>query len=365
MNYIVTGCSGFIGGHLVAALARNGERGILLSRSAPKPVPAGFQWVPWQAGQPAVIPTPLDDACLVHLAAKHHVPNPRSADVRAFYEINVEGTRQLLEDCTRLGIEHFIYFSTIKAAGPKLSEHHNTANHSPRTEADTECGLPDTAYGRSKREAEMWAEKWSRAEAGRSVVILRPAVVYGPGNTANIYSLVDGIARGRFFLAGKNDNVKSLVSVANVVAAVRHLAAQMSFGCQTYYVTDRRNYSVRELAGVLAELLGVHHSPRTLPLSLLRVLASGGDTLTRLTGLRAPIDSHRLSALIETTWFSCDKLVATGFRHPQTTREGLAEMVEWYLSEREGKCPAAAPSTSSEYRSLSPSGRASDNELPT
>ena len=110
MNYIVTGCSGFIGTHLVASLARHGDGGILLSRSAPKLVPEGFQWVPWQAGQPAAIPTPPEDACLVHLAAKHHVPDPRSADVRTFQEVNVKATRQLLEDSSRLNIQRFIHF---------------------------------------------------------------------------------------------------------------------------------------------------------------------------------------------------------------------------------------------------------------
>ena len=98
--------------------------------------------------------------------------------------------------------------------------------------------------------------EWAAADVCRAALILRPAVVYGPGNTANLFALVDAIARGRFFLAGSNDNRKSLVAVQNVVAAVEHLAARMQPGVELFYLVDRESFSVREIAGMVARALG-------------------------------------------------------------------------------------------------------------
>jgi nucleoside-diphosphate-sugar epimerase len=99
---------------------------------------------------------------------------------------------------------------------------------------------------------------------------------------------------------------------------------------EVYNVTDEHSYSVRELASMMARRLGVKWDGRSLPLPLAKVIARVGDALSTLAGKQFPLTSSRLEALIETTHFSCEKLLATGFRHPQTTEEGIAEMVKWY-----------------------------------
>jgi nucleoside-diphosphate-sugar epimerase len=142
--------------------------------------------------------------------------------------------------------------------------------------------------------------------------------------------MVRAIDRGRFFLAGKNANVKSLVALRNVSGAVVHLLPQMASGCEVYHLVDRSSYSVREIAGIISRLLGRSAPPRTLPLPVLRLAASVGDLLARAGFGVLPVSSARLEALIETTHFSADKLRASGFVHPQTTEEGLAELVQWY-----------------------------------
>lgn len=74
---------------------------------------------------------------------------------------------------------------------------------------------------------------------------------------------------------------------------------------------------------------------RPVPESLLwqtveELEAQFGDPFSKATGQNFPLTSSRLKALLETTHFLCEKLLSTGFRHPQTTEEGLEEMVEWY-----------------------------------
>ena len=118
-----------------------------------------------------------------------------------------------------------------------------------------DVGVPgDTTYGRSKWDAEQRVVQWAKKEADRSALIGQPAVVYGPGNTANIYVMVNALARGRFFLVGQNDNVKSIVSFRNLTAAIVHLLPQMKPDVDLFNITDERSYSVRELAAMFEAL---------------------------------------------------------------------------------------------------------------
>lgn len=324
-RYVITGANGFIGGHLVARFADGGTTGLLLSRKQPAGVPDGFAWQEWQAGRTKRLEGAGSDACVIHLATVHHVERPDAAAQRAFEEVNVRGTRQLLADCSAAGIRRFIYFSSIKAAPPSRSQ-------SPQMESDAVGDAPNSEYGRSKLAAEQCVREWAAGDASRSALILRPAVVYGPGNTANLFALVDAIARGRFFLAGANDNLKSLVAVQNVVAAVQHLAARMRPGVDLYYLVDRETGTVRDIAGMVSRALGRRVGPPSLPLPVLRCGATVGDCIVELTGRKFPLTSARLDALLETTYFSSAKLTSTGFTHPIETEAGLAAMVAWYRS---------------------------------
>ena len=326
-RFVITGATGFIGGHLVTRLAEVGAGGCLLSRKRPVGVPGGFAWQEWEAGRATRLNDTGPNACVVHLATVHHIERPDAAAEAAFEEVNVRGTRQLLADCTAAGIRRFIFFSSIKAAAP-------THGPAAQTESDPALEAPNSEYGRSKLAAEQCVRAWAAADACRSALILRPAVVYGPGNTANLFALVDAIARGRFFLAGSNHNRKSLVAVQNVVAAVEHLAARMQPGVELFYLVDRESFSVREIAGMVARALGRSDRLTALPVPLLRCGAAMGDAVERLAGLKMPLTSRRLAALLETTHFSSAKLTSTGFTHPVETEAGLAAMVAWYRSRK-------------------------------
>jgi nucleoside-diphosphate-sugar epimerase len=164
-------------------------------------------------------------------------------------------------------------------------------------------------------------------------LILRPAVVYGAGNGANMLSLMDAIYRRRFFLIGTSENIKSLISVRNLVAAVDHLLTLSFSGTHLFYLTDKENYSVAQIARMILDILKRKDSLRSVPIPFAKSAALLGDAFVRLTGKDFPLTSNRLKALCENTNFSCAKLRETGFVHPQTTRQGLEEMVNWYLSD--------------------------------
>src|SRR5262249_2182007 len=157
---------------------------------------------------------------------------------------------------------------------------------------------------------------------------------YGPGNTANIYQWVDAICRGRFACVGENSNRKSIVSVANLVAAVVHLLDRLEPGCQVFYITDRQTLSVRELADLIGQIAGCRKPVRRIPQRVAQTIAAFGDIVAKINRGRFPITSERFKSLTQQTWFSCAKLLRTGFEHPQTTEAGLTQMIRWYQSTR-------------------------------
>ena len=323
----MTGGTGFVGQGLVQALAKAGRPGVVSTRALPakgavgvaaaaESLPENWQWMRrgtiFQEGV-----GPVD--AVFHLEVKQHVFQPTAADLAEFPAVNVSGTQAWLDWCTVHGVKRFIHFSTIKAV---------EAEKGPGPVDERSRERPgDTPYGRSKWEAEERVQAWAAADPTRSALILRPAVVYGPGNSGNIAAMVDAVARGRFCFIGKNANVKSLVSRTNLVAAALHLVARMRPGCEVFYVTDKETVTVRALVDLVRARLGGRRVP-TLPRAVAGGLAVFGEVFGRVTGRTFPINRSRLEALTEETWFSCEKLQQTGFRHPQSLEAGIQEMIE-------------------------------------
>lgn len=321
-HIVVTGASGFVGRELVRALAAAGSTGIAVSRRRMDTLPAGWQHHVRQEGldwTPAARPT-----AVIHLEARHHqyvVGEGSPEQVAEFTKTNLGNTTAWLDWCARVGVHRFVYFSSVKAVDPSRWTGEGAID-------ETAPGPGASIYGRSKWMAEQRVIEWAGPD--RSALILRPAVIYGPGNTANMASMVAAIARRRFVFVGANDNVKSLVSLRNAVAATVHLLTAMRPGREIYNLVDARRCSVRELAGIIARQLGVPPPSATVPLALARPVAQVADAFGRLTRVALPVTGARLAALCEHADFSPAKLLATGFRHPQTLEEGLAEMSDAY-----------------------------------
>lgn len=309
MTTLITGASGFLGAHF---LAKWPEPGIAVSRRRPSQL-GEWRWCP----RVQILAEPKRAELVIHLEVKQHVPVPSPRDIEDFAAVNVEGTRTWLRWSATSEVERFIYFSSIKAVNP--------AAIGPTGE---EAGGPGcSAYGRSKWEAEQLVREWAQADPRRAALILRPAVVYGVGSQANMAAMVGAVRRGRFFLVGENCNVKSVVSATNLVSATRYLAGRMRPGsCEVFNLCDAEALSVRELDGLIRRQFGRSGNSPAIPVALARAGARAGDWIHRLSGILPPLTSARLQALLESTHFTCDKLIQSGFVHPQTTAAGLAEL---------------------------------------
>lgn len=315
-HVLVTGARGFVGRGLLPFLAAQGIGGTATGREPPAGLPAGWRGLTRGAvlGRATHI-EPVD--AVVHLEVKQHVPRPTATDEAEFERVNVAGTAEWLDWATRQGVRRFVFVSTIKAVASAAA---------PQTEAAPLA--PNTPYGRSKAAAERLIAAWAAADPTRTAVILRPAPVYGPGNEANLAAFVRQIIAGKPCLIGHGETRKSVVSRTNLAAAIAFATSRDNPGCEVFNVSDRETFSLAELAALIATLAGAP-PPRSIPAALATVAAPVGDLIETLSGRDFPLTTARLRAIRETSVFPCDKLLAAGFQHPQSTREGLAEMLAW------------------------------------
>jgi len=320
MNILVTGARGFVGRGLLTVLAAGGHCGTATGRVAPSHLPAGWRGMSrhelLSGGSEGGSEAHAIEA-IVHLEVKQHCPRPTLADAHAFTTVNVGGTQAWLDWAAIHGVRRFVYVSSIKAVAPCSDRQFEDAPLAP-----------DTPYGQSKALAERAVRQWAGEDRLRSAMILRPAPVYGPGNEANLSAFVRQILAGKPSLVGRGETQKSVVSRMNLAAAIEFVATQQATGCEVFNVSDSDTLSLSQLAALIAEISEAP-APKRIPSLLARCVAPLGDMMSLLTGRDFPLTTARLRAIHETSIFPCDKLVAAGFSHRQSTREGISEMLTW------------------------------------
>jgi GlcNAc-P-P-Und epimerase len=192
---------------------------------------------------------------------------------------------------------------------------------------------PESPYGASKLAGEKVLEEWVRQAPERKLLIVRPTVVFGPGNMANMKSLIRQIDSGFYFHLGKGDNVKSIAYVENVVAATLYLRSRMKAGLAVYNYADEPQLTSRQIGDHIARYLK-RRIRITVPKQLAVLMGLPFDLAIKLTGKNLPISSARIEKLGTETYFSADKIFKEGFKPRFTSIEGLGKMVAWYQQEK-------------------------------
>ncbi len=270
---LVTGASGFIGRILCRELTSRGWTVAALLRSP--------QSGPWhEVVQAELGHGPLDPGLLTgvdtifHLAGKAHVRARTARDIAQYETVHVHGTRHLLEAARAAGVRCCVLVSSVKAMGEGGAD---------IWDESTPC-RPQTPYGRTK----LMAERLVLDELPLPCpVVLRPAMVYGPGAKGNLALLIRAIGSGLFPHIDFPRNQRSMIHVHDVVQACM-LAATHPAACgRTYILTDGHDWSTGEILELIRQTLK-KPSRWTLPYGVLSAAAKLGDTLTGL-GLPCPI----------------------------------------------------------------------------
>ena len=255
-----------------------------------------------------------------HLAAVHR------DDVRPvslYEEVNVGGAENVCGACSALGIDRIVFTSSVAVYGlgaPDASEDREPA--------------PFNEYGRSKLRAEQVHRGWqAEAPERRSLVIVRPTVVFGEGNRGNVYELVRQIAAGRFVMVGSGRNRKSMAYVDNLSAFLVHVLGEGP-GTHLFNYVDKPDLSMRELVDTIREALGRPAGGGHIPYAVGYLGGLACDVVAAVTGRKLPISTVRVRKFCSTTTFSAQRAGSTGFRAPVPLREALLRTVRHEVRER-------------------------------
>ncbi len=314
-NILITGASGFIGSHFHNELDES--KIINLDLVRPEFAFASTYCKGDIREYESVNKVLSKYACdtIVSIAAEHKDFGISKED---YYKTNEYGTEVLCKAATKHGIQNFIYFSSVAVYGDNAE-----------TSTELTALRPTSHYGASKLAGEEVLHKWAAEDSNRKVLIIRPAVVYGERNVANMLRLIQQIDSGMYFHIGKADNVKSIAYVKNLVKATLFLMDRMQPGVEAFNYADEPQMSIREIADNVGLALG-RKEPLSLPFFLAYILGLPFDLLSKLTGRDLSISTNRIRKLSKQTSHSATKIFEAGFEPEYGNKEGIEFMVKWF-----------------------------------
>ncbi|UAJ08842.1 NAD(P)H-binding protein [Glacieibacterium megasporae] len=292
MILAVTGGTGFVGGHLLAAATAQDHTVRALTRRPQSPLP-GVEWIAGDLASPGDLCAGTD--------AVIHIAGTITATTRTEFDAgNVAGTASIIAAARAAGVRRFVHVSSLAAREPGLSD-----------------------YGASKAAAEALV-----AASGLDWAIVRPPGVYGPGDreTLPVFQMV---ARGIAVLPGAGRF--SLIEVGDLSAALLALAASDAGGI-TEIDDGHGAYSHADLARAIGMAVGRSPIRLRLPLAVLRATATIETTLARIQK-RGPRMTHdRARYLAHPDWVAATArgLPATLWQPRTPLADGLARAVAWY-----------------------------------
>lgn len=259
--------------------------------------------------------TALNDCDIVlNLAAVHR---DDVTDPEEYYSTNVEGARVLCQVCEEKGINKIVFTSSVAVYG-----------FAPSGTGEDGSINPFNEYGRTKALAEDVYREWREKDPeNRSLIIIRPTVVFGEGNRGNVYNLLNQINSGAFAMIGDGQNQKSMAYVENLSAfLVKCIESNEKYAVYNY--VDTPDFTMNELVSLVrGKLKGDPSVGIRIPKSIGLMAGYIADGLAKI-GVKLPISSIRVKKFCASSKFSSAKGELDGFVAPYSLQEGLDRTLE-------------------------------------
>jgi UDP-glucose 4-epimerase len=227
-----------------------------------------------------------------HLAARVHVMTDKDEDpLRAYREVNLDGTLRLARQAFEAGVRRFIFVSSVKVNGESTTTQPFTGSDLP---------MPCDPYGQSKMEAEQALQQLGR-DTGLEVVIVRPPLVYGPGVKANFLNLIKLVKKGVPLPFGSINNFRSMVALDNLVDLLIVCARHPNAPGNIFMVSDGADMGIKELVTRIASAMNKRLLLVPLPVGVMRgtaKLLGKESVIDRLVG-SLQVDIANTQAILE------------------------------------------------------------------
>lgn len=316
MHITIIGGAGFVGSRLTTRLLDSGHT-VKIADKRPSQVHPNLCVLCDIRDIPTLEKELVGSDLVINLAAEHRDDvTPKSL----YDDVNVTGSRNLCQVCTKLGIKRIIFTSSVAVYGfaPIGTDESGQINYF-------------NDYGRTKWLAEEEYRQWLKTDSLNSVVIIRPTVIFGEGNRGNVYNLLRQIAGGKFPMVGKGTNRKSMNYVENVAAFLEwELNHDTEPGEHLYNYCDQPAYDMNSLVLDVYKALG---KPKTKLIHWPYPLAYFGglcfDLLAFILRKKLPISSIRVKKFCQNTYFTSNRIESTGFTPPVPLVVGLTRTIHY------------------------------------
>jgi nucleoside-diphosphate-sugar epimerase len=339
MRFLITGATGFVGGHIAEACAERGWQVVTIAR--PTSATALLDKIGAVVHRGALTDTPLVHKALdevdvvVHCAAKVGNWGP----LEEYRKVNVEALGVLLDGCKGHALSRFVHMSSLGVYSPR---HHYGSDETvppPKRHRD--------GYSQTKVEAEQLVLQYYR-DFGVPVVVLRPGFVYGPRDVAVLPKIVDGLRARTVRYPGGGRTALNTIFVRNLVDAVFLAVDQTQAVGQTYNLTDGEFVTKKRFIQAIADAMGLPHPRLTPPMWLAKIVTWTAEGIARLRGAtEAPrFNFASLKFLGLNLDFSIDKARRElGYRPRVSFDDGIAETMAWYKQTLAPRDLVSAPIT--------------------
>jgi nucleoside-diphosphate-sugar epimerase len=324
MKVLVTGGTGFTGKALVRRLIEMGHQVVALDYKEGLKTQEIREW-----GADVILGS-VTDMDVVRRAVEgaevvHHVAAAfREMDVpeRHYYEVNVEGTRNVLQAALDAGVRKVIYCSTCGV--------HGNVDHPPAGE-DAPI-RPADYYQRTKWEAEPVAREFF--ERGLRTTILRPAAIYGPGDPERFYLIFKRVAGGTFPMFGNGRTLYHPLYIDNLVDAFILAMEEGRGDGEAYLIADEHYIEIEDLVRRVGKALGVDVRIPHYPVWPVVVAGHIVEKACKPFGINPPIFPRRVDWYRQNRAFRIDKARRDlGYQPRVGIDEGLRRTAEWYRGE--------------------------------
>jgi nucleoside-diphosphate-sugar epimerase len=316
MRVLVTGATGFVGGHLTEALRRRGDEVTALARSASKAAalaPLGVR----------VVPGDLHDRAALQRAAEgqdvvYHVAGVVAARSEAdFMVANRDGTRNLIEALGQMGTGRLVLVSSMAAIGPTIKGRPLRGDEAPR---------PVTAYGRSKLAAEQ-----AVTASALPWTIVRPPMVYGPRDQ----EVLKVFRLARFGVApvlGDGSQELSAVHGGDLAEGLIAAGTTVAAAGRAYYACHPEVFTGADMARAVGRAMGKSPAVIRIPATIGRGVLMLTEAAARLTGHTTILTADKANEFFQPAWTADPGPLMrdTGWKAAHDLRSGLEETYRWY-----------------------------------